>query len=225
MIRLQALSKVYPEKVKVLDAVQLELKPGEFFYVLGGTGAGKSTLLRLLAIEEMPTSGLLSIFDYDITQANKSVIQSIRQNVGYIPQQARLIGDLTVFENIALGAELTGKSSMKAELRHKIYELLDKLNLIGLRDTEAYKLSGGESQRVAVARALIREPKLLIADEPTGAQDLQNAWAVMDVIHRAHTRGSTVLVATHDREIVRRLRKPCATLGQGKIRVENYVNY
>ena len=224
MIRLQALSKIYPEKVKVLDTVQFELKQGEFFYVLGGTGAGKSTLLRLLATEELPTSGTLSVFDYDVSRATPSVMQSIRQNVGYIPQSAKLIGDLTVFENILLSAELSGKKFQKAELRNKIYELLDRLNLIALRDVEACKLSGGESQRVAVARALIRDPKILIADEPTGAQDLQNAWAVMDVIHRVHTRGATVLVATHDRDIVRKLRKPCATLGNGKIRIENFVS-
>lgn len=220
MIQLKTLSKGYSERKKVLDHISLELKKGEFIYVLGGTGAGKSTLLRLLATEEESFQGGLSLFGYDLSRANSTTLQAIRRSIGYIPQNVRLIPDFTVFENVALGVSLAGSRVIRAETRAKIYELLDRLQLMGLRDSTAAKLSGGEAQRVAIARALARQPELLIADEPTGAQDFQNTWNVMDLLHRANISGTTLVLATHDREIVRKLRKRCAILSHGKIMIE-----
>lgn len=220
MIQLQMLSKGYTERKKVLDQISLTLKKGEFVYVLGGTGAGKSTLLRMLATEELPTEGKLSLFGYDLARVNGSTLQAIRRSIGYVPQNVRLISDFTVFENVALGVSLAGARVMRAEVRSKIYELLDRLALMNLRDTPACQLSGGEAQRVAIARALARGPELFIADEPTGAQDFQNTWNVMDLLQRANISGTTMVLATHDREIVRKLRKRCAILSHGKIMIE-----
>lgn len=220
MIQLQMLSKGYSERKKVLDQISLEMKKGEFVYVLGGTGAGKSTLLRMLATEEVPSSGKLSIFGYDLANVNGSTLQAIRRSIGYVPQNVRLISDFTVFENVALGVSLAGARVLRTEVRSKIYELLDRLSLMNLRDVPASKLSGGEAQRVAIARALARGPELLIADEPTGAQDFQNTWNVMDLLQRSNISGTTMVLATHDREIVRKLRKRCAILSHGKIMIE-----
>lgn len=220
MIQLQMLSKGYTERKKVLDQISLTLKKGEFVYVLGGTGAGKSTLLRMLATEELPTEGKLSLFGYDLAHANGSTLQAIRRSIGYVPQNVRLIPDFSVFENVALGVSLAGSRVLRTEVRSKIYELLDRLALMNLRDTQACKLSGGEAQRVAIARALARGPELLIVDEPTGAQDFQNTWNVMDLLQRANISGTTLVLATHDREIVRKLRKRCAILSHGKIMIE-----
>lgn len=220
MIQLQTLSKGYSERKKVLDQISLELKKGDFLYVLGGTGTGKSTLLRMLATEEEASSGKLSLFGYDLATANASTLQAIRRSIGYVPQNVRLIPDFTVFENVALGVSLAGSRIVRAETRSKIYELLDRLQLMNLRDVPGSKLSGGEAQRVAIARALARSPELLIADEPTGAQDFQNTWNVMDLMHRSNISGTTLVLATHDREIVRKLRKRCAILSHGKIMIE-----
>lgn len=220
MIQLQGLSKGYTERRRVLDQVSLELKKGEFLYVLGGTGAGKSTLLRLLATEEETFQGKLTLFGYDLERATGSTLQAIRRSIGYVPQNVRLIPDFTVFENVALGVSLAGSRVARAEVRAKIYELLDRLQLMSLRDSLASRLSGGEAQRVAIARALARGPELLIADEPTGAQDFQNTWNVMDLLHRANISGTTMIIATHDREIVRKLRKRCAILSHGKVMIE-----
>lgn len=220
MIQLQGLSKGYTERRRVLDQVSLEMKKGEFLYVLGGTGAGKSTLLRLLATEEESFQGKLTLFGYDLERATGSTLQAIRRSIGYVPQNVRLIPDFTVFENVALGVSLAGSRVARAEVRAKIYELLDRLQLMSLRDSLASRLSGGEAQRVAIARALARGPELLIADEPTGAQDFQNTWNVMDLLHRANISGTTMIIATHDREIVRKLRKRCAILSHGKVMIE-----
>jgi len=220
MIQLQMLSKGYSEKRRVLDQISLEMKKGEFLYVLGGTGAGKSTLLRLLATEEESFTGKLNLFGYDLDRASGSTLQAIRRSIGYVPQNVRLIPDFTVFENVALGVSLAGSRVARADIRNRIYELLDRLQLMPLRDTLAARLSGGEAQRVAIARALARSPELLIADEPTGAQDFQNTWNVMDLLHRANISGTTMVLATHDREIVRKLRKRCAILSHGKVMIE-----
>lgn len=220
MIQLQALSKSYSERKNVLDQISLDLNKGDFLYVLGGTGAGKSTLLRMLATEEAPSAGVLSLFGYDVMRANSSTLQAIRRSIGYVPQNIRLISDFTVFENVALGVTLAGTRVARADTRAKIYELLDRLQLMNLRDTLGAKLSGGEAQRVAIARALARGPELLIVDEPTGAQDFQNTWNVMDLLHRSNISGTTLVLATHDREIVRKLRKRCAILSHGKIMIE-----
>lgn len=220
MITLNSVSKSYFGDARVLDEIHLELKKGEFLYVVGGSGAGKSSLLRLLATEEAPSCGSLFIFGYNIQQVSPSTLRAIRQVVGYVPQDVRLIPDLSVADNVALSISMAGRRVLSGEFRGKINELLEKLGLIDKRNKAAMTLSGGEAQRVALARALVRSPEIIIADEPTGAQDRDFTYSMMELIMRANLTGSTVVVATHDRELVRRVRKRCAILKGGRLGFE-----
>ena len=221
MITLKGVSKWYHGQSRVLDQVNLELKRGDFLYVVGGSGAGKSSLLRMIATEEAPSSGSVSLFGYDLLTVPTPTLRTIRRSLGYVPQNIRLIPDLSVFDNVALSLSLTGRGVVLKEARARIGELLDCLGLSAKRDKLGRTLSGGEAQRVAVARALARAPELIIADEPTGAQDKEYTWSLMDLFLKANLTGRTVVVATHDREIVRRVRKRCAVLKGGHIVVED----
>lgn len=220
MVHLSGVSKGYRGQPKVLDQVSLDLKKGDFLYVIGGSGAGKSSLLRIMASEEPPTGGRLSLFGYDMATVTPSALRAIRQCLGYVPQSFRLIPDLSVYDNVALSLTLAGHRGLGAEARGKVNELLEKLGLIQKRDQLAQALSGGEAQRVAVARALVRSPELIIADEPTGAQDKDFTWSMMDLFLKANLGGATVVIATHDREIVKRVRKRCAILRGGRMQLE-----
>lgn len=223
MVVLSGVSKTYHGQTRVLDHVNLELKKGDFLYVVGGSGAGKSTLLRLLTTEENPSMGIVSLFGYNLSSVSPSTLRAIRRLLGYIPQNVRLIPDLTVFDNIALSLSLAGQRVLSMQCKSKISELLNRLGLEAKRDKLAGTLSGGEAQRVAVARALVRSPELIVADEPTGAQDRDYTWSLMDLFLKANISGSTVVLATHDREIVRRVRKKCAVLRGGHISLEESV--
>jgi len=220
MIRLTRIRKVHAPKKVVLDQVSLTMNKGEFLYVLGGTGAGKTSLLKLLALEDSPTSGELELFGYDLSKASEPTKSAIRGVIGYVPQQPLFMLNESVFDNVLISLTYGSKVRPSAESRQWIYDLLERFSLIHLRDTPLAKLSGGESQRVALVRALAKKPELLIADEPTGAQDIQNTWSVMEAINKLNLSNLTVVIATHDREIVRRLRKRCALLNQGKIQIE-----
>ncbi|MGZ3688236.1 MAG: cell division ATP-binding protein FtsE [Bdellovibrionota bacterium] len=223
MIRLNQVSKSYFGQTRVLEQIELELKKGDFLYVVGGSGAGKSSLLRLLATEEAPTSGEVALFGFALSRVSPSALRSIRQSLGYVPQDTRLIQDLSVHDNVALSLSLAGKRGLSAQAREKVREMLVLLGLEAKRDKLAGALSGGEAQRVALARALVREPQLLVADEPTGAQDRDYTWTMMDLIMKANAKGTTVVLATHDREIVRRVRRRCAMLKDGRIMIDEGV--
>lgn len=220
MVTMTAVSKTYSGRERVLDRVSLELRKGDFLYVVGGTGAGKSSLLRLLATEEAPTSGAVSLFGFNLASASSATLRAIRRSLGYVPQDIRLIPDLSVFDNVALSLSLASRRALAADSRKNIFETLDRLGLARKHELPASALSGGEAQRVALARALVRNPELIIADEPTGAQDRDSTWAMMDLLLRANAGGATVVVATHDREIVRRVRRRCAILRGGRIAIE-----
>ena len=220
MIALKGVSKWYVNQPRVLDQVSFDVKQGGFLYVLGGTGAGKSSLLRIIATQEPPSSGTVSLFGYDLARVQVSTLRTIRRALGFIPQNVALIPDLSVYDNIALSVSLAGQKVLASVSQSKISELLHGLGLEERRYALARTLSGGESQRVAVARALARKPELIIADEPTGAQDRQYVWSLMELLMKAHKAGTTIILATHDREIVRRLRKQCAVLKGGHVTIE-----
>lgn len=220
MVTLTEVSKSYLNQDRILDHVSLELKKGDFLYVVGGSGAGKSTLLRILATEELPSMGTISLFGYSLDSASSTTLRAIRRCLGYVPQDVKLIPDLSVYDNVALSLSLSGRRVLSTSSKAKISELLNRLGLEAKRDKLASALSGGEAQRVAVARALVRSPELIIADEPTGAQDRDFTWSMMDLFLKANAKGATVVIATHDREIVRRVRKRCAVLQGGNVSLE-----
>ena len=223
MVELTNISKWYHGQTRVLDTINLKLKKGEFLYLVGGSGAGKSSLLRMLATEEAPSSGTISLFGYNLATVNPVTLRAIRKSVGYVPQNVRLIPDFTVFENVAVSLSLAGNRAIRAEAKVRINDLLDRLGLAEKKEKLGMTLSGGEAQRVAIARALIRMPELIVADEPTGAQDKENTWSLMDLLLKFNITGSTMVIATHDREIVRRVRKRCAILDSGRMNVEETV--
>jgi cell division transport system ATP-binding protein len=223
MISLSGVTKAYVGQSRVLDQINLELGRGDFLYVVGGTGAGKSSLLRMLATEETPTAGQIGLFGYDLAKIPQATLRAIRRSIGYVPQNVRLIPDLSVYDNIALSAMLAGPVGRKntaTQTRARIYELMERLGIAAKANHIASSLSGGEAQRVAVARALARGPELIIADEPTGSQDKDFTWSLMDLLVKMNVAGATVVVATHDREIVRRVRRRCAVLKAGQIQLE-----
>jgi cell division transport system ATP-binding protein len=163
---------------------------------------------------------VISLFGFNLALANSATLRAIRRSLGYVPQDVRLIPDLSVFDNVALSLSLASRRSLAADARKNIFETLERLGLAQKHELPASALSGGEAQRVAMARALVRNPELIIADEPTGAQDRDSTWAMMDLLLRANAGGATVVVATHDREIVRRVRRRCAILRGGRIAIE-----
>jgi len=220
MITLKNVTKSYQNGHKVLDSVHIRLLTGEFLYVLGGSGAGKSTLLKLISSEESATRGKVELFGYDLDRVPPLTMKAIRRMVGYIPQQINLIEDLTVFENVHLSLKLASRGGSGTERKKKVELALEKLNLIHKKSRICRGLSGGEAQRVAIARAIVREPEIIIADEPTGAQDREHAWAIMDLLGAFSQTGKTVIVATHDPEITRRLQRKTATLKNGRVVIE-----
>lgn len=221
LVQLSGVSKWFSDPARVLNQLDLELKKGEFIYIVGGSGAGKTTLLKLLATEERPSSGTVSLFGYDLGATNPATLCAIRRSIGYIPQNIRLLPDLSVFDNVLISLSMVNSKNSTAEVKQRITDLLDRLGLSGKANKNASTLSGGEAQRVAIARALIRAPELLIADEPTGAQDRDLTWTVLDLFLKANLAGTTVVLATHDQEIVRRVRKRCALLKGGRLGQEN----
>ena len=206
---------------RVLDQVDLTLKSGDFLYIIGGTGAGKSTLLRVMATLESPSEGTVSLFGYDLARVSRQTMQSIRRGLGYIPQDLQLLPDFNVIDNITIGLHWSsGGAKRSAATRGPLVdEWIEKLHLGDVRSKRPAELSGGESQRVAIARALVRQPQLIVADEPTGAQDKESIWTVMEGFVK--TAAPITVIATHDREVVRRLRKRCAVLEAGKLRLED----
>jgi cell division transport system ATP-binding protein len=201
VIRLHHVSKTYPPRFAALTDVSLEIENGEFVFLTGPSGAGKTTLLRLLLGAEAATGGQIVIGGRNIARLGRSGIAKLRRSTGMVFQDAKLLPGLPVLDNVALPAEAAGDSSTDA--RSKAFALLRDLGLKDLVRRYPRSLSGGEQQRVAFARALVNEPGLVLADEPTGNLDEESARRVVDLMKRAHEGGATVVVATHDPELMR----------------------
>jgi cell division transport system ATP-binding protein len=201
VIRLHHLSKTYPPRFAALTDVSLEIENGEFVFLTGPSGAGKTTLLRLLLGAEAATGGQIVIGGRNIARLGRSGIAKLRRSTGMVFQDAKLLPGLPVLDNVALPAEAAGDSSTDA--RSKAFALLRDLGLKDLVRRYPRSLSGGEQQRVAFARALVNQPTLVLADEPTGNLDEESARRVVDLMKRAHEGGATVVVATHDPELMR----------------------
>ncbi len=215
MIRFENLTKKYGANTLALDDISLEVKQGEFVFIVGPSGAGKSTLLRILTREAYPSSGKVFVGNIDIAKLKNKEIPALRRKVGVVFQDFKLLDDRTVFENVALTLEVLGKSDeeIAKSVEHilKLVEIWDKRNLF------PKQLSGGEAQRTAIARAVIGKPDVLLADEPTGDLDSKTAWGVIQLLNEINSWGTTILMATHNQEIVNTLKKRVIVLKNGKV--------
>lgn len=216
MVRFVNVSKIYPgTNQPSLRGINLEIERGEFVFVVGPSGAGKSTLTRLIYREELPTSGQVWVGGVNVAKLKDSQVPYFRRTIGVIFQDFKLLPERTVFDNVAFALEVTDAS--RREILRRVPAALE---LVGMRDKanrRAQELSGGEQQRVAVARAIVRNPALVIADEPTGNLDPENSWSIMRLLVNIQQMGTTVIVATHARELVDALRKRVVALENGVI--------
>jgi len=215
MIDAREVSKMYTRGVYALHSLTLAVGKGEFVFLTGPSGAGKSTLLRLLLRQEAPTGGQLIVGGRSLAKMSASQVQAYRRTVGFVFQDFKLIPTLTVYENITFVPRVLGQGL--AIQRRKAFQVLKWVGLQHRMNAFPLELSGGEQQRVAVARALINDPALVLADEPTGNLDPDLALDIMNLFREINARGTTVLVATHDRELIRRVGRRTVTLEQGRI--------
>lgn len=215
MIDLRQVSKTYPSGVKALDGVNLHINKGEFVFVVGHSGAGKSTLIKTLLREEKPDEGEIEVNGRDLVHMKSREIPYFRRTIGVVFQDFRLIPTMTVFDNVAFALQVTGVP--RRYIRRRVPYVLDLLGL-----TEKYKhyppeLSGGEQQRVALARALVNNPDLLIADEPTGNIDPELSYNIVELLDEINKTGTTILMVTHEHELVSRFHHRTVMLENGRI--------
>ncbi len=215
MIETYHLSKLYRRGVYALRDLSLTIDKGEFLFLTGPSGAGKSTLLRLLLREDLPSEGRLSVAGRNLSQLTPGQVQSYRRSVGFVFQDFRLIPRFTVFQNVAFVMHVLG---VPQTIQHrKTFQVLKWVGLQHRINALPEELSGGEQQRVAIARALVNDPQLVLADEPTGNLDPDLSLEIMNLFRETNARGTTVVVATHDRELIRRVDRRAVTLDHGQI--------
>jgi cell division transport system ATP-binding protein len=216
MILLDRVTKTYGKSTApALDRISLHVEPKEFVIVVGQSGAGKTTLLRLLTREEKPSSGKIIVGGIDYDRLADRDVPLLRRRIGVVFQDFKLLPNRNVFENVAFALEMVGMG--KTEINHTVPRVLDIVNLSGKEKNMPLELSGGERQRVAIARAVVRQPKILIADEPTGNLDPKHAWDIIRVLEKINRYGTTVLLTTHNQEVVNKLRRRVVTIKGGKI--------
>lgn len=216
MIIFDRVTKIYDRaSQRSLDNVTMHIRPGEFVILVGASGAGKSTLLKLLTREVVPTSGKIIVGGLDYDDILASEIPSLRRRIGTIFQDFKLLTNRTVYENVAFALEISGASN--TEIRSIVPKMLKLVGLLNKQDNFPGELSGGEKQRVSIARAMVRDPKILIADEPTGNLDAENSREVVDLLERINEHGTTVLLVTHDVGIVQRLKRRTVVLDEGMV--------
>jgi cell division transport system ATP-binding protein len=215
LIETYHLSKLYSRGVYALRDLSLTVDKGEFLFLTGPSGAGKSTLLRLLLRQDLPSEGRLSVSGRNLSELTPSQVQSYRRSVGFVFQDFRLIPRFTVFQNVAFVMRVLG---VPQTIQHrKTFQVLKWVGLQHRMNAFPEELSGGEQQRVAVARALVNDPQLVLADEPTGNLDPDLSLEIMNLFRETNARGTTVVVATHDRELIRRVGRKAITLDHGRV--------
>jgi len=215
MIRLFRVSKIYPPNYPALVDIDLEIAKGEFVFISGPSGAGKTTLLKLLFRGEEATDGQIVVNGRNVGRLNAGGVARLRQEIGLVFQEFRLLPTMTVLDNVALAAEVVGVPAR--ESRKKAFSLLRELGLKDKHDAKPAMLSGGEQQRVAIARALVNDPLLVLADEPTGNLDAEVAAETMRLFNRIHQQGTTIVIATHDADLLRRFNHRAVVLQHGRL--------
>jgi cell division transport system ATP-binding protein len=215
LIETQRLSKVYSRGLYALRELTLSVSKGEFVFLTGPSGAGKSTFLRMLLMQERPSEGEIVVNGYNLATLSKSQVQEYRRGIGFVFQDFKLIPTRTILENVSFVAEVLGIPI--AQQRRRAFQVLKWVGLQHRMNAYPTDLSGGEQQRIAIARALVNEPALLLADEPTGNLDPDLSLEIMNLFREVNAGGTTVLVATHDRELIRLVGRRTITLDQGRV--------
>lgn len=207
--------KKYPNGVMAVNGIDVHIDKGEYVYVVGPSGAGKSTFIKLMYREEKPTRGEIIINGKNLTKMKEREIPYLRRNIGVVFQDFKLLPSLTVYENVAFAMEVIEES--KHRIRKRVMEVLDIVKLKNKARFQPHELSGGEQQRVSIARAIVNNPSVLIADEPTGNLDPDTSWEIMEILEEINHRGTTIVMATHNKEIVNTMRKRVIAIEGGRI--------
>ncbi len=215
MITLESVSKAYSTGVPALNDVSLHIEKGEFVFIVGENGSGKSTIIKLLLRELTPTSGRIVVNNYDLGKLRRRKVAKYRRNLGVVFQDFRLLLDRNIYENVAFAQRVIEVPTR--QIRKNVPRVLSLVGLAEKYKAKPKQLSGGEQQRVALARAIVNNPPILLADEPTGNLDPRTSWEIMKLLEEINRRGTTVLVVTHNREIVNAMRKRVITMKKGVI--------
>ncbi|HAJ70020.1 MAG: cell division ATP-binding protein FtsE [Alkalibacterium gilvum] len=215
MIEMKNVYKKYPNGITAINGLDVTIEQGDFVYVVGPSGAGKSTFIKMIYREELPTKGTVKVGEFDLMNLKNKKIPYLRRHVGVVFQDFKLLPRLTVYENVAYAMQVVNKNPRQIEKRS-----LEVLDLVGLKHKVRMfpnELSGGEQQRVAIARAIANMPRVLIADEPTGNLDPETAEGIMDLLEEINSHGTTIIMATHNSEIVNRVRHRVLAVENGRI--------
>ncbi len=215
MISMKDVYKKYPNGVVAANGISVDIQQGEFVYVVGPSGAGKSTFIKMMYSEEKPTSGDVIINGKNIAKMKRNQIPQLRRELGVVFQDFKLLPKLNVFENVAFALEVIEEHPKV--IKKRVMEVLDLVGLKHKMRMLPSELSGGEQQRISIARSIVNVPKIVIADEPTGNLDPDNSWEIMKIFEEINTRGTTVVMATHNREIVNTIRRRVITVEGGMI--------
>ena len=215
MIEMQNVYKTYPNGVKAINGISIKINQGEFAYIVGPSGAGKSTFIKMMYREEKPSSGNIIVNGANVAKIKDSKVPIFRRHIGVVFQDFKLLPKLTVYENIAFALEVIEQSP--EEIKKRVLEVLELVKLKGKMDSFPDELSGGEQQRVSIARSIVNSPKVVIADEPTGNLDPETSWEIMDIFEEINKHGTTILMATHNREIVNTIRKRVIAIENGNV--------
>lgn len=215
MIEFQRVSMAYPNGVVALKSIDVTFEKGEFVFLVGESGAGKSTMIRLLCREFLPTDGIIRVQGRDIARLKRREVPFFRRNMGVVFQDFRLLENRTVYENVAFAMQVIGAAGR--EMRKRVPDALQMVGLAAKAKMKPLELSGGEQQRVCLARAIVNQPALIIADEPTGNLDPKTSLGIMDILKAINIRGTTIIMASHDKDIVDAMRQRVVVLNGGKV--------
>ncbi|PLT31090.1 cell division ATP-binding protein FtsE [Peribacillus deserti] len=215
MIEMSEVYKTYPNGVSAINGISVKINKGEFVYVVGPSGAGKSTFIKMMYREEKPTKGSITVNGIQLSKLRNTKVPIFRRNLGVVFQDFKLLPTLTVYENVAFAMEVIEEHPK--QIKKRVMEVLDLVGLKHKARMVPTELSGGEQQRVSIARSIVNSPQVVIADEPTGNLDPETSWEIMNILEEINNRGTTIVMATHNRDIVNNLKRRVIAIDNGKI--------